>query len=33
MHDIPKDVTSFVEFDGPFRLAAVAFTLVSRHDG
>ena len=32
MDDLPKDMTSFVEFDGPFCLAAVAFALVGRHD-
>ena len=30
--DIPKDMASFVELDGPFGLAAVAFALVGRHD-
>ena len=29
----PKDVGVAVYFGGPFRLAAVAFAVVGRHDG
>ena len=30
--EVPKDMGFAVEFGGPFCLAAVAFTLVGRHD-
>lgn len=29
---LPEDVGITLEFDGPFCLAAVAFSLVGRHD-